>query len=549
MTTGEQEQHPYWHGQEIVDAALAANKLAAAAAAFHRAVSLMTSAIAEAEADYDSIPADVRAMHDVIRSAGGVDARQDMFYPFTDRDSFAFAAAREDYGSLKILDSICGRYGADEPEPCSADYLRIVQTVQDMVAASEVTDIKDVRKVLSPTDRERLKSVWRAMRDAKILIVESQGQKVFFHRSNPVPAPSVKPTPFRKGQPVAETVLLKRPEHLKFRVWDRPEGRGPSFDHWPVATAKEAPVPKDLRRTRKSESVSVGKTTWLQGVTVNKRTDGSIYTPTQVIKPDGTTGPAVDLDYYGMLRSNPQGDCGISIDRDSVVRIYTPDAEQVHAFSLFATPEVRATIRSFGDKGLKTTSAIRSVHASLAAERLVISVINKVFVYSFDGEVIAAFHLDDERTSEAYEFVDVSSSKADWAYFVQLAADGQGLYIGAYSGLLLHLSFSGELIDSWVLPWAPRVLRETDEGVSGLCDPYFFRADRGSGDADCLIVDSGGLPQLLGSHVLLDTWTASGIFDLDTFEGRTVALPKSRTAAYTANGGLVMETATSRFTF
>lgn len=529
-----------------------ASKPAAAAAAFHRGVSLMPTEIPAAEKDPSRMPALWRELRD--GQVSDYDRTQGIstyfFYPLLDQGAFAFAAVREDIGSLEILDSFCGRYGADEPEPCSADYLRIVKTVKEMVAANEVTDIKDVRKVFSPEDRVRLRAVWRAMRDAKILIVESQGQKVFFHRSAPKPVPSApKPIPFRKGRTVADTVLLKRPEHLEGRGWDRPTERSPSFDNWPLAAPKETPVPKESRRTRKSESVSAGNKTWLQGVMVNKRTDGSLYLPTAVINPDGSPGPTVDFDYNARLRSNPQGDCGISIDRDSVVRIYTTDAEQVLALSLFATPEVRGTVRSFGDRDLKTTSAIRSVHASLATERLVVSVINKVFVYSFDGDVIAAFHLDDERTSRVYDVIEVSSSKPDWAYFVQLATDGQGLYVGAYSGLLLHLSFSGDLIDSWVLPFSPTVLRETDEGISGASDSFFFRASRDSGDVQCLFVDTGGASRIVGGSLILDTWTASGFFDLDGFEGRTVQLPKPRTAAYVANGRLVMETAMTRHTF
>lgn len=535
-----------------MQAALDASKPFAAAAAFHRAVSLMPAEIPAAEKDLSRLPAYWRELRDAQVSdydrAQGVTAY--FFYPLLSQDAFAFAAVREDMGSLEILDSFCGRYGAQESEPCSADYLRIVKTVSDMVAANEVTNIKDVRKVFSPEDRVRLRAVWRAMRDAKILIVESQGQKIFFHRSTPEPAPpALKPVPFRKGRPLAESVLLKRPEHLKDRIWGGPAEFAPSYDNLPLAAPEETPVPKELRRTRKSESVSVGNRTWLQGVTVNKRTDGSLYVPTAVLNPDGSPGAIVDLDYYARLRSNPQGDCGISIDRDSVARIYTPDAEQVLALSLFATPEVRRTLRSFGDRGLKTSAAIRSVHASLATERLVVSVINKVFVYSFDGDVIAAFHLDDERTSEVYGSVQASSSKPDWAYLVQLAADGQGLYIGAYSGLLLHLSFTGELLDSWVLPRVPRVLREYDEGIAGGSDSFFFRAGRGSGEADCTFIDAGGLSQLLGNHVLMDTRTACAVFDLDRFEGSIIALPKPRTAAYIANGSLVMETATSRFTF
>lgn len=546
MTTpGDQTTlHPFWQVWDLVQSALDANRTAAAAAAFHRGVSLMPAAIAAAEADYSSIPEHVRAIRTWMAEPGE-DPSNAIYYPLLSQEAFAFAAVREDKGSLEVLDNFCGRNGAEEPEPCSADYLRIVRTVKEMVAANEVTDIKDVRKVLSPKDRVRLRAVWRAMRDAKTLLVESQGSKVFFHRCGPEPAPAqLKPIPFRKGRPAAETVLLKRPEHLKSQGWDRPSENGASFDEWPLAAPEETPVPKELRRTRKSTSVSAGNKIWLQGVTVSKRTDGSNYTPTVVINPDGSYGPTVDLDYYARLRSNPQGDCGISIDRDSVMRIYGSDAEQVHAFSLFATPEVRGAIRSFGERDLKTTSAIRSVHASLAAERFVVSVINKVFVYSFDGDVVAAFHLDDDETSP------FGGSKPDWAYFVQLAADGQGLYVGAYSGMLLHLSFSGELIDSWVLPWAPRVLRETSDGISGSdSGSFFFRAGRGSGEVECQFVSIGGDSQLVGGKVLLDTWTSSGVFDLDSFEGRKVELPKPRTAAYVANGRLVMETAMTRHTF
>lgn len=555
-TTGDQpELHPYWNVWLLIQTALDASKPDAAAAAFHRGVSLMQTEIPAAEKDPSRMPAQWRELRD--EQVSDYDQAQGITtyfsYPLLGQDAFAFAAVRKDMGSLEILDSFCGRYDAEEPEPCSADYLRIVQTVLDMVAASEVTDIKDVRKVFSQEDRIRLRSVWRAMRDAKFLIVESQGQKVFFHRSAPeLVSSTLKPVPFRKGKPAAETVLLTRPEHLRGQSWDRRDENLPSFDQWPPATPEETKLPKENRRTRKSTSVSVGDKTWLQDVAVSKRTDGSYYTPIVVINADGSHGPTVDFGSYGRLRSSPQGDCGIFVNyHDLVVRIRTADANEAFAFSLFATPEVSETVRGFGERGLKASTAIRSVHASLAAERFVVSVINKVFVYTFDGDVIAAFHLDDERSSKTYGSQTVSSSKPDWAYFVQLAVDGQGLYVGAYSGLLLHLSFTGEIIDSWILPGVPEVLRETSDGISGTNEgSFFFRAGRGSGEVECQFVDIGGAGcQLVGDMVLLDSWTSSGVFDLEGFEGRTVKLPKPRTAAYIANGRLVMETAMTRHTF
>ena len=542
MGTGESELHPYWHGGEIIWQALAMNKQAAAATAFHRAVSLMPAAIAEAEADYDSIPEDIRAQHISDMADYEEDIPQQDLYPFTGQNAFAFAATRGDQGSLEILDSICGSF-SEEPEPCSVNYLRIVQTIQNMVAANDVTDIKDVRKKFSPIDRVRLRSVWREMRVAKILIVETQGQKVFFHRSAPAPGSSgPQPILFRKGMPPFGAVLLERPEHLKGRSWGHPT-HIQSLDDWPLAVSEEVLVPKESRRTRKSQTASAGNKNWLQGVTINRRADGSRYTTAAVINPDGSPGPTFDLP-DGWVRSNPQGDCGISVGRDWDVRIYTSDAEQVLALSLSATPEVTATIRSFGDKYLEAKAAIRSVHASQTAERLVVSVINKVFVYSFDGDVIAAFQLDDAITSH----LGIKSSRPDWAYFVQLAADGRGLYIGAHSGLLLHVSFGGELMDSWVLPSAPRVLRETEEGISGSSDSFLFRASRGSEDAHCLFIPFSA-SQLVGSKVILDTRTTSRFFDLEDFVGWNVELPKPRTAVYIANGDLVMETATSRLTF
>lgn len=111
------------------------------------------------------------------------------------------------------------------------------------------------------------------------------------------------------------------------------------------------------------------------------------------------------------------------------------------------------------------------------------------------------------------------------------------------------LSFSAELLDSWLLPWVPRVLRETDEGISGGSGSFFFRASRDSGNVHSQFVATDGLPRLLGSHVIVDNRSGSCVLDLDGFEGRKVELPKPRTAAYVANRRLVMETAMTRHTF
>lgn len=100
--------------------------------------------------------------------------------------------------------------------------------------------------------------------------------------------------------------------------------------------------------------------------------------------------------------SNSQGDCAVSVDHDANVRIYSPDAQQVFAANFAAAPEVRHTMRKFDERGLEARSAIKSAHASLATERLAISVIDAVFVYSFSGDVIAAFKLEEVTDEYLY---------------------------------------------------------------------------------------------------------------------------------------------------
>lgn len=554
-TTGESttDLHPYWHVWQLVHGALNSNRPAAAAAALHRAVALMPTVIPAAEQDPGSMPQEFRQLRD--DPVSGYDRTQGITsyfaYPLTDQRAFAFAAAFADHGSLKILDSFCGRFGSEEHKPCSADYLRIVAKVHEIVASNEVTDIKDVRKVFSPEDRVRLRSVWRAMRDAKILTVETRGTNstsIFFHRDAPTPAPvPPKPAAFRKGMPAAEARLISRPSHTQPPVADFPNESESPLDRWPVGTPTETPLPTGSRRTRKSESVSAGGKVWLQ-TGYGKRADGWHYVPTEVIEQDGSRGLSKDLD-YGMLRSNPQGDCIVS-QRDVDFRIYTPDAELVMSLNLASTPEVRETIRQFGEKGLQPSSAVRSVHASLATGLLAVSVIDRVFVYSFSGDVVAAFRLDEiVKEEERFGlFLVTTSPREDWAYFVQLARDGEGLYVGAHSGLLLHLSFSGDLIQSWSLNAAPLVLRETATGIAGLTRDGFFQSCHG-GPVRYTEADYESLPRVLGSHVLLDTRKTSGVFDLDSLEGQKVELRKPRTAAYLAHGKLVMETAASLYTF
>lgn len=551
-TTGESttDLHPYWHVWQLVHSALNSDRPAAAAAAFHRASALMPTVIPAAEQDPGSMPQEFRQLRDDPVSdydrAQGITSY--FAYPLTDQRAFAFAAGLADHGSLKILDSFCGRFGSEEQKPCSADYLRIVAKVHEVVASNAVTDIKDVRKVFSPEDRVRLRSVWRAMRDAKILIVETRGTNIFFHRdaSAPVPVPA-KPDAFRKGKPAAEARLISRPAHTQPPVTDLPNGSESPLDRWPVGTPTETPLPTGSRRTRKSRAVSAGDKVWLQ-TGYGKRADGWHYVPTEVIEQDGARGLSKDLD-YGMLRSNPQGDCIVS-QRDVDFRIYTPDAELVMALNLASTPEVRETIRQFGEKGLQPSSAVRSVHASLATGLLAVNVIDRVFVYSFSGDVVAAFRLE-EIVKEEERFgplIVTASPREDWAYFVQLARDGEGLYVGAHTGLLLHLSFSGDLIQSWSLNAAPLVLRETATGIAGLTGTNFFQAGHG-GPVRYTATDYRALSQVVGNYVVLDTRKTSGVFDLDSFEGQKVELRKPLTAAYLANGKLVMETAASLYTF
>lgn len=550
-STGDQTTfHPYWDVWQIVQGALDASKPAAAATAFHRAVSLMSTEIPAAEQNPALMPESFRELRklevsEYDRSRG---VTSYFSYPLTDQGAFAYAAALGDMGSLGMLDSFCGRFGSEEPEPCSADYLRIVAKVQEMVAANEVTDIKDVRKVFSAEDRVRLRSVWRAMRDAGQLIVETKGTKILFHRAAPEPAPApAQPVPFRKGMQVAEARLLELPPRRGSVDAGRlADGERP-LDEWPTAALTGTPIAKASQRTRTAEGLSAGANSWLQ-TGFGKRADGSRYVPTEVIGPDGTLLDTVDLE-PGRLRSDPQGDCVVSVDRDVNVRIYTPDAQLAAAIGLGLCPEVRDVMRKFGDRSLQPSSAVRSVHASIARGLLAVSVIDHVFVYTFDGEVVAAFSLNEAVQEHLYEGVAIgSSSRPDWAYFVQLAADGDEVFIGAYSGLLLKMNFNGDLIASWNLDQAPMLLRETPGGIAGLVGLRLFQANEG-GPVEFQQADFRDLPEVIGQHVLLKTWKTSAVFDLESFQGWKVELPEARRAAYLVDGGLVIETTKSRYPF
>ncbi|WP_156386223.1 hypothetical protein [Arthrobacter sp. Soil764] len=550
-STGDQMTlHPYWDSWELVQNALSASKPAAASAAFHRAVSLMPSEIQAAEKDPTLMPVYWQNLRD--EQVSDYDRKKGIttyfFYPLLSQEAFAFAAVRSDMGSMKVLDSFCGHFSSEESQPCSAEYLNIVAKIREIVAANEVTDIKDVRKVFSPEDRVRLRSVWRAMRDAGQLIVEAQGAKIFFHRTAPAPAPvSADPVPFRKGMPAAQARLLGLVPGRRAVDPEMPSDAENPMESWPVASRVEAPLPKGSQRTRTAEAVSAGGNVWLQ-TGFSTRADRTRYVPTEIIGPDGARVGAVELD-WGRLRADPHGDCVVSVDSEVNVRIYTTDGRQVAAFSLASAPEVREVMRAFGERGMKPSSAVRSVHASIAQRLLAISVIDHVFVYTFAGEVVAAFRLNEETKEHSFQGVAVSGmSRPDWAYFIQLAVGGEGLFIGAYSGLLMHITFSGDLIASWNLDASPQILQQTAGGVAGLAGEKFFQANEGE-TVNYQPADYYDRPQVVGSHVLLNTRKTSGVFDLESFTGQTVELPKPRRAAYLVNGGLVIETSDTRYTF
>ncbi|MDQ0147607.1 hypothetical protein [Pseudarthrobacter niigatensis] len=549
--TGDQTTlHPYWDVWQIVQGALDASKPAAAATAFHCAVSLMPTEIPAAEKNPALMPESFRELRKLEVSdydrAKGVTSY--FAYPLTDQGALAYAAALGDIGSLAILDSFCGRFGSEEPKPCSDDYLRIVAKVREIVAAKELTDIKDVRKVFSAEDRVRLRSVWRAMRDAGQLIVETKGTKILFHRTAPEPAPSpAKPVPFRKGMKVAEARLLELPPRWGSVDAGRPADGESPLDGWTTATPAGTPLAKALQRTRTAEPLSAGANTWLQ-TGFGKRADGSRYFPTEVIGPDGSVLDAVDLE-PGRFRSDPQGDCVVSVDSDVIARIYSLDARLVAAFDMGSSPEVLDVMRKFGDRSLQPSSAVRSVHASIAQGLLVVSVIDHVFVYKFDGEVVAALRLNEAVREHLYEGVSVgSSSRPDWAYFVQLAAGGDDVFIGAYSGLLLKMKFNGDLTRSWNMDQAPMLLRETPGGIAGLVGMRFFQANGGE-PVEYKQAEFNQIPEVIGKHVLLKTRKTCAVFDLESFQGWKVDLPEARRAAYLVNGGLVMETTKSRYSF
>jgi hypothetical protein len=551
----ETDFYPYWSAWKIFDGVKNARS-AADKTAFHRAVSLMPTALKEAERDpRRALEHRAKAIGIPVSYAADVYRNLEGGYPLADREAMAFAAVHRDFGSLKILDRLCGKYGFEEDEPCSGAYLTIVAKVRQMVAEHDSIALSEVRRVFSKEDRVRLRSIWREMERNKDFSVERRGNTdITLHRRVPESTKLVLPEPFRKGQKFFEPETLDlTPVSAQLNAPSPSLANGADFDNhpwesWEEAQTLESYLEPAERHTRNHEAFSIDECQWLADQP-GKRANGMAYRPIEIRDINGHITAKIEIDGEGQLESDYGGGCMALCDWKNLwIRLFSPAGEPSASFSLLRSPELRRILAERGDRGMPPKAALRSWSASLNDGLLAIAVIDSVFVYGFDGSVHGGIRLP--KIVEEYQISDsrfsASTSHDDWVYFVQLARDGLSVFVGGYSGRLLQLTLDGRILNAWNVGHAPQKLRETARGLAGWNGSYFFRIDSRQG-VEFSTPFVGAFPESIGPFIMLGKRNDFGIFHLETFTGRRVRLPKAKTALYVRGQELIAETATKAF--
>lgn len=318
-----------------------------------------------------------------------------------------------------------------------------------------------------------------------------------------------------------------------------------TLNTWEERAVVGSPIPPDLRHPRVSEVFTAGDQ-FLMFTGRGKRDDGSLFNHVEVRAPSGEIIDAIELDYEGYLNTTAN-DCAI-VHRDDIARIYSPDATLVAVFSFKDLPEIQAMIGArkqyYRELGLpfgfsREDAITKNVTASLTHRLLAVTVIDSVFVYDFDGAVLAALSFPETHIE-------------DWAYFVRFSLDGKSLYAGSHSGLVVRMDLQGTVLDTWRIGGrSPFRAVEVDGVLSGITrnfEPFRLFPGGDSYLGPSAHFPSGDLigPYMVSSDAMVGRKEIA-VFDLRSLTGYKVTLPQPRTAIYLVDDELVFETATKKF--
>jgi hypothetical protein len=355
------------------------------------------------------------------------------------------------------------------------------------------------------------------------LAIKKAGSDTSIIWGRPTLAPKFIPSTFRSGLPATQPAVLdlsKSAAPLGRDTWrgtPEPEtyeleGTGAALSVGHQSRATTTKLPTDSRLPGIMRTVILQDKTWL--VATPKSTSDGLTTTQVVVKDlDGTSRVSLLLD-HGAHRAFRAvgGNHVVTVDTELIVRILDSEGRLLASLSLWDTPEVNEIVDDAGASTEKR-NALRTVDVSVERREIAFSIMDSVFRFGFDGQLVSAFRLpgvpsngfqwdgtlppsqvsdslsrlglptsvtarqvaslvhsrgwvepsaglvlnlglgsSNATTPEEYLTDSFSGIGRDWVYFVRFAEFDDSIWVSTYSGLLLDVTQGGSVEGAWILP-------------------------------------------------------------------------------------------------
>lgn len=386
--------------------------------------------------------------------------------------AWAVPAVLGDRQMLEVLDDYAQRYPMVETGPASKLWLGVVETVRSHLAANGRADIRQVRKLFDKQDRVRLRQVWRTLEDNDEVLVERVGSTIILHH---VPEGSTPRAVAADRETEDGALEIRQVGAIKFRPVDSAatlqilpmaavvvpvgETTEPAF----LAEITPNPVPGSVQGPGWGNVLLVSGRQLHLGAE-GKTITGRPYRPLRIKDLDGMTLVNANVPAGVVMQASTHQQAVVLYERDGqLLHALSADGNAIVSLNLRTSPEWNRMVKEL--KPARGEHIVKDAAVSISRRIVAVAVYNQVMVFSFDGLIVAVFKLPDEGSEQTYSGITVSSYRPDWVYGLDLAEDGDTLWIGGYSGVLHRMSLQTGDITSWKVPGPVKEL----EAVVGGC--------------------------------------------------------------------------------
>jgi hypothetical protein len=442
--------------------------------------------------------------------------------PFVEPTAGAVAALFNDNATFDLMEAVARQVGNEADVDRYRKDAALVLVLRMTLEKTSPQALSSLKKGLDPEDRGRASRLISWMEKNRELAIAKVGTDTSITWGRPTIAPKYIPTTFRAG------ALAIQPAILDFSKSAAPLGRDvwrgtPEPETYELEGAKAATsagrqpratttLPTDSRLPGIMRTVILRDRSWLVA-TPKKTSDGLSTTQVFVKDLNGTAKANLLLD-HGAHRAFRAvgGDHVITVDTDLIVRILDVEGVILASLSLWETPEVNEVLDDAG-RWTEKRNALRTVDVSVERREIAFSIMDAVFRFGFDGQLVSAFRLPGvpsngfqwdgavppaqvadslsrlglpasvtarqvaslvhsrgwvepsaglalnlrlggpaASTPEEYLTDLFSGIGRDWVYFVRFAEFDDSIWVSTYSGMLLDVTPGGSVEGAWILP-------------------------------------------------------------------------------------------------